>query len=165
MTTSDTQITAKLHTMVDRFRTAMLITRPGDGAPKPRPMSVAAHDEAGLWFITTREADLVDELLHDSGCAVAMQGDSRYVALRGLAEAQDNIEQIRELWSETMRPWFPHGPTSPRIMLVRFAPLEGEYWDMSGVHMVKMLFRAAKAYAQGKPLSPDDPAQHAGMTF
>lgn len=164
-TPNEFDITEKLQTMVNRFRTAMLITRPGDGAPRPRPMTIAAHDELELWFVASRDADLVEELEHDTGCAVAMQGDGRYVALRGLAELRDDIDRVRELWSETMRPWFPHGPTSPKITLVRFTPLEGEYWDVSGIQMVKLLFRAARAYAKGKSLEHESPDQHAGVTL
>lgn len=157
--------TEKLQTLVDRFNTAMLITRPGDGAPKPRPMKIADHTGTSLSFVTNHESDLVEEIERDSGCAVAMQDGGHYVALRGLAEIHNNIQDVRAVWSEALRPWFPHGPTSPRIMLIRFSPLEGEYWDTSGAHMVRLLYRAARAFAQGKPMEHNDPRQHASVAL
>lgn len=153
--------TAKLKRMVGGFRNAMLITRPGDGAPRARPMSIADHDDEDLWFVTSKEADLVDEIEQDSSCAVTMQSSGAYVTLRGLASLVDDTDKVRATWSETMRPWFPEGKTSPRIVLVRFQPISGEYWDMSGLQLVKLLFRAVRAYGGGEALEHDDPAAHA----
>ncbi len=153
--------TEKLRRMVGEFRTAMLITRPGDGAPRGRPMSIAAFDDEQLWFVTSKETSLIEELEGDAGAAVTMQSARTYVALRGLVGLVDDTDKVRELWSETMRPWFPEGKTSPRIVLVRFEPISGEYWDMSGLQLVRLLYRAVKAYGAGERLEHDDPAGHA----
>lgn len=155
----------KLWSMVDNFRVGMLITRPHDGAPRPRPMTLANRDGETVIFVTTRDNALIEELEQEPGCAIAMQSDRKYVSLRGLAEIDHDIEAIESVWSETMRVWFPDGPKGGRMALVRFTVVEGEYWDMSGIHMARFLFNAAKAYATGKPLDEEleSPSMHAGV--
>ena len=153
--------TAKLHRMVGEFRTAMLVTNPGDGAPRARPMTIASADEQTLWFVTSKEAELTDELEADSGCAVTMQDTRTYVTLRGTAALVDDTERVRELWSESMRLWFPEGKASPRITLVQFSPISGEYWDLTGMQLVKFLFKALKAFGNSEQIEHGDPAEHA----
>lgn len=159
--------TQKMWTMVDDFRVGMLVTRPRDGAPRPRPMTLAHRDKETITMVTARDGMLVEELEGDSGCAISMQSDRKYVALRGLAELVDDQAAIDEVWSETMRIWFPDGPKSGRIVLVRVAVLEGEYWDVSGMQMVRFLLKAAKAYAQGARLDQDmnHPGTHGGVAL
>jgi len=160
-----TENVEKLWTMVDDFRVGMLITRPHDGAPRPRPMTMAKRDGGTVTFVTNRDNALTEELENEAGCAIAMQSDRKYVSLRGLAELDHDIEAIESVWSETMRVWFPDGPKGGRIVLVRVSVIEGEYWDMSGIHMARYLFNAAKAYAKGKPLDEEleNPGMHAGV--
>ncbi|MCR9159292.1 MAG: pyridoxamine 5'-phosphate oxidase family protein [Nannocystaceae bacterium] len=159
--------TEKLWNMVDDFRVGMLVTRPHDGAPRPRPMTLAQRDDETITFVTARDATLVEELERDSGCAISMQSDRKYVALRGLAEVVDEQSAIDEVWSETMRVWFPDGPSSGRIVLVRVGVLEGEFWDVSGVQLVRFLLKAAKAYAQGSKLGKEmnNPGMHGGVAL
>lgn len=150
----DNPTSRQLWEMVDSFRHGMLITRQLDGAPRPRPMTIVDRNDGELRFVTSRDSDLVEEIERDEGVALALQSPGRYVALRGVAALDDDIGKIREVWSELMRPWFPNGPSDSKIILVRFSAIEAEYWNLSGLSMVRFFLRAATAYAKGEPIEP-----------
>lgn len=169
MTNNDdrTESIEKLWRMVDDFRIGMLITRPQDGAPRPRPMTMARRDEETITFVTSRDNTLVEELERDPGCAISLQSDRKYVALRGLAVPVDDTAAVEKMWTEAMRVWFPDGPRSGRLVLVHMNVVEAEHWDVSGIQMARFLFRAAQAYAQGRRLDEQvtPTSMHAGLTL
>jgi general stress protein 26 len=94
-----------------------------------------------------------------------MQGDRRFVAMGGLGEIIDDREKIAKAWSETMRPWFPEGPSASDLVLIHFIPDEAEYWDSSGLKGVRFLFEAAKAIVTGRRLNDDDPRRHGSVSL
>lgn len=156
----------KLLKLIDEFDTAMLVTTIHEGAPHARPMSIVSAEPSGeFWFASAKDAAPVQEVQHDMRCTVTMQGKRQFVALRGAAEIVEDVGKVKDLWSEKLRPWFPIGPTSPRIVLIRFVPFEGEYWDVSGLETLRYAFRAGRAFIQRKPLDEENDRRHASVTL
>jgi len=159
----------KLHELLGKFDSAMLVTSAGEGRVHGRPMHVAqVEQDDGLWFITDKGSGKVDELTADMRCAITMQSGNRHVSMTGLAELVDDHDKIRELWRETMRVWFPKGAADPSIVLIHFVPEEAEYWDFGGLrNHVRFLVGAAKAIVTG--VKPDDhdqsPERHATLAL
>ena len=152
----------KLLDIIDEFETAMLVTTAGDDPPHARPMSIVAVEPDGeFWFFSARDADPVHEVEEDVRCTVTMQGKRKFVSLRGEAQIVEDVRKIKELWTERLRPWFPVGPASPRISLIRFVPAEGEYWDVSGIEALRYVFRAGSALLRGKKMDDEDQRRHA----
>lgn len=155
----------KLLKIIDVFETAMLVTTAGGDPPHARPMSIVEVEPSGeFWFFSARDAEPVHDVERDVRCTVTMQGKRQFVSLRGAAEVVEDVGKIKELWSEKLRPWFPTGPASPRISLIRFVPVEGEYWDVSGIEALRYAFRAGSAFLRGKRLDDDDDSRrHAAV--
>jgi general stress protein 26 len=141
------------------FDVGMLATR--GGSLHARPMRVAeVNDDGTLIFVTSLESHKVAEIDHDPRALVTFQGHARYVsAVGGIHIVKDKYE-IRQMWQESWRVWFPHGLDDPSICLLRFEIYQGEYWNMSGASGVKYLFEAARAYFSGRTPTLDA-TQHA----
>jgi general stress protein 26 len=71
------------------------------------------------------------------------------VSLYGTAEITQDRALIDELWQEAWRVWFPDGKQSADLCLLRVAPTNGEYWDVSGQREITFVFDAVKAYVTG----------------
>jgi general stress protein 26 len=142
-----------LDTLVREFDTAMLVTCTADGQMHARPMAIAQIDDAGrLWFVTADDTPKVQEIASQSAVTLTMQGRLTYVALTGTAETVVDRERIRELWQDSWRVWFPDGPNSPNLVMLRVEPTHGAFWDYRGSIGVRFLWEAVKAYARGDRL-------------
>lgn len=140
----------KLLDLMDHFSVAMLVTTSSLGQPSCRPMWIAEKTESGeVWFATDRASGKVHEAAAGSGAAVTMQGDNRFISLEGSIELVDDQEKVKQLWTSFWKVWFPEGPEDGSIVLLKFVPRTGEYWDNSGMEGWKYLVRAGVAYLTG----------------
>jgi len=73
------------------------------------------------------------------------------VSLSGHGELVHDRERIKMLWTSFAKPWFPEGPETPNLALLKFVPHSAEYWDAPSSRMVRLLAMAASAIA-GKPI-------------
>jgi general stress protein 26 len=149
--------------LVRDFDTAMLVTRGSDGTLRGRPLTMAKELDDGRVFFAIRVESLhVRELESDPQVAVLFQDQHRHVSLSGTARLRRDRSLVEELWSETWRLWFPHGPEDPNLAIVEVRPTSGEYWDRTGLAGMRYLFAAMKAYATGgKPPDGEDERQNA----
>ncbi|QDT07591.1 Pyridoxamine 5'-phosphate oxidase [Rubripirellula lacrimiformis] len=147
----------KLIDLMSDFSTAMLVTRSSDGALDARPMAVAEVEDNGcIWFVTDRNSGKVADLMLDDEVAITMQSSTQFATVSGRAEAVDDQEKVKELWSEAWKVWFPEGKNDPSILLLKIQVERGEYWDQSGFRGVKYLLQAGKAYLQGDRPEKDE---------
>jgi hypothetical protein len=58
---------------------------------------------------------------------------------------------IEWLWTPFAKPWFPDGPGSPNLALLKFAPDTGEYWGAPHSKMARM-FAIAASIVAAKPV-------------
>ena len=142
-----------LFEVVERFDTAVLVTSAENGDFHGRPMSIAGKDGDGtLWFLTSIESPKIDELANDARALAVMQSSNQFVVVRGLATTLRDQAKVDELWSEAQRIWFK-GKDDPDIALVRFSPVEAEFWDNTGARGIGFAVRALKAIATGEPMT------------
>ncbi len=147
----------KLIDLIGEFDNAMLVTRSSDGALDARPMAIAEVEADGaLWFVTDRSSGKVAALMLDNDVAVTMQSSNRFAVISGKGVAVDDRTKLDELWNEAWKVWFPKGKSSESIVLLRVDPSHGEYWDNSGASGLNYLFKAGKAYLQGRRPDIDD---------
>jgi general stress protein 26 len=118
----------RLKELIGSQRICMFTEPQRDGSLTSRPMTVLGIDKAGaLWFMTS-----IEHLPHADwpvSAAFANEDANRFVSVTGIAQAVQDSERIHELWSVMCRPWFPMGPDSPEIVLIRFAPDQVEFWE------------------------------------
>jgi general stress protein 26 len=142
----------------------MLVTVDREGRLRSRPMQIARTEPTGdLWFVTSLASGKTEEIAADVRCAVALQSKRHFVSITGTAELVSDRELVNRLWSDAWRPWFPHGPEDPDLVLIHFEAEEAEYWDTSAAHGVRHLFRAAKAFVKGKRGEGEEPEDHASV--
>jgi len=152
---------AKFLQMLKQFHTGMLITHDGTKL-RARPMFIAhIDDNCQMWFLSPRECAKVHEIELNTKVQLICQNDrSSYVSLSGVASLIDDRAQIAMVWKEPFRVYFPKGIEDPDMVLIAVKPLEGEYWDSSGVNSIKYLFDAAKAYLSGEKIAVHDGEMH-----
>jgi general stress protein 26 len=154
-----------LYDLLSSFSTAMLVSQAGDSGLHARPMAVAElKPTAEAYFATDRRSPKIAEIARDPNVLVTFQSSSEYASVAGTASVVDDSALIDRLWSETWRVWFPEGKTDPNLVLLKFEPAAGEYWDNSGLEGVKYLFKGLKAVLQGERPEHDSD-QHAKVVI
>ncbi len=118
------------------IRTAMLVTRGGDGTLRARPMATQDLDFDGtLWFFTVNPSNKIGELTHEPEVVVTYEDSSRhrYLSLSGRAELVQDAERARVLWTPGHREWLPNGLEDPDVTLLKIEVSRAEYWDSPGM--------------------------------
>lgn len=144
-----------LRDLIAGERVAMLTVAGEDGLLQSRPMTVLDHDAHGaFWFFCDcAPGDERFRARHrDANLAFTRPSDSVWVSLSGHGEVLHDPERNRRLWTPMARPWFPEGPESPRLALLKFSPVRGETWEGPG-NAVTRLFAAVASVAAGRPVA------------
>ena len=137
--------------LLETFSTAMLVTRTESGELRCRPMTIAeVCEDADVWFVTSIDDAKAEEIRSDANVCVSLQKGQKYVSLSGTAELVQDRARLKAMWNEAWKVWYPDGPESPKVTLVKVNAAQGEYWDVSGLNGVKYLYRAGKAYFAGE---------------
>lgn len=140
-----------LDSLIREFDTVMLATRSLDGALRARPMAIAEHGKDGaLYFATRADDEKLEEVIRQPQVVVTMQSDGKYVSLSGEARVLTDQVLADDLWSASMRLWFPDGPGDSNLTVLLIEPSYAEYWDRSGVRRLEYWWEAGKALAKGE---------------
>lgn len=142
---------------------AMMTTREADGSLAARPMAALEMDADGVvWFFTSTHSDKTDHLEAVNLSFSDIDG-STYVSLSGRGEIDRDRSHIERLWTPMARPWFPNGPDSPDLALLKFVPEAADYWDGPNSRMVRA-FNMAASVAAGKPIGLGEHGSHDGLS-
>ncbi|MEZ6184495.1 MAG: pyridoxamine 5'-phosphate oxidase family protein [Planctomycetota bacterium] len=150
---------------LDGFSVGFLCTHIPDAGLTARPMRLLGKLEGDdrLWFATSLKSPKIADLSADPEVCVTFQDGARYATISGEAEIVISPDKAIELWSESLRIWFPDGARSEDLALVAVSPWSGELWDMSGVvRKLRFALAASRAYFTGEAVS-DDALDHARM--
>jgi len=142
---------------------AMMTTRESDASLAARPMAVLEMDAQGVMaFFTSTGSDKLEHL-DAINLSFSDVGSSTYVSLSGRGEIDTDRSHIERLWTPMARPWFPNGPDSPDLVLLRFVPHTAHYWDGPNSRMVRA-FNMAASVAAGRPIGLADEGEHTGLS-
>jgi general stress protein 26 len=133
-------------------RFAMFTTVDDENVLTSRPMTAQQIDNEGnMWFFTSDEAAFTHDLEHHPDVSVSFckPDDNLYLSVTGQAYLLHDRAKARELWSPSVRAWFPSGLDDPHLALIRVRIQSAEYWDASASKM-KQLFHVAKAAISGR---------------
>ena len=145
----------QLSKLIEEIPVAMLTNLDDGGTLVSRPMSPLEMDVNGaLWFFTDVHSSKVHQL-RNINLSFAAPARASYVSLSGHGELEADPAHIKQLWSPFVKPWFPDGPNSPDLALLKFVPDTAEYWDAPHSKMVRMAAMAASVVA-GKPVGLGD---------
>lgn len=121
----------ELAELLHKYDTALFTTRGPDGHFHTRPMAVQRRGFGEeIWFATSSHSQKIEDIRNDEHCAVSFyKGDhgSTYVSMSGRADVETDRVKIHEMWDPTWKAWFPEGPDSEDLVLVRFRPEHAEW--------------------------------------
>src|SRR5262245_65114923 len=113
--------TQKIWDLIRNEHTAVLVTVGTDGSLDSRPMGCVQKEFDGtLWFLTFKDSPKVLEIAKNQQALVsyARPSDYEFTSISGQARLIDDPDQVRALWSEGFKVWFPDGPDSLDIALL-----------------------------------------------
>lgn len=116
---------------IQKIGTCMLVTHDGDRI-RARPMrGIIQPDRNAIWFITDANSEKDNDVArHPSVCLTFTDThDQNFVSVSGEVERVDDRAQLTELWNEGAEAYYPHGKNDPSVVLLKFVPSMGEYWD------------------------------------
>jgi general stress protein 26 len=154
----------KLADLIKDVRVAMMHTSLDDlGAggmtrPQVRPMYTQRLDPASfrgeLWFFTDASSRKVSEIADNSAIMLTYAAPDKnvYAAAFGTATCERNEQEARELWNIHAKGWWPEGPASPSLMLIRVQVQTAEYWE--GPSSTSYMLSLLKAVALGQRVAP-----------
>ncbi len=142
---------SRLCKLIAHVSAAMLTNLDGEGNLVSRPMAPLEMDRDGaIWFFTDLRSSKVEHL-RVANLSFTDPSRGTYVSVSGKGEVFTERARIDRLWTPFARPWFPEGPDSPHLGLLRITPATAEYWDASHCKMVHVFAMAASVVA-GKPV-------------
>jgi general stress protein 26 len=145
----------KLAELIEDFDIAMLTFIGDHGALISQPMGPIELDaEGNLWFFTDKDSEKAQHL-DELNLAFSGESDGTYISLSGYGELVSEQARKEELWSPFVKPWFPEGPDSPNLALLKFVPHTAEYWDAPHSKVIR-LFAMAASIAASRPIGLGD---------
>jgi len=143
----------KVWDMIKDIKVAMMVTMDKHGHHFARPMVAQEPDEhEHLWFFTSLDSPKVQEIINNPEVLLSYASPSKnqYVSISGEAAVVQDRAKIDELWSESLKAWWPQGKDDPQVTLICVTPKSAEYWDGPASTVVQA-FGYVKARMTGKP--------------
>ncbi len=149
--------------LIEDIPIAMLTTLGADDALASRPMAVQEMDAQGaLWFFTDLRSSKL-ERLRVANLSFTDMAKGDYVSLSGRGEIDTDRGRIQRLWTVLAKPWFPDGPDSSNLALLKFVPDVADYWDGPNSTMVRA-FGVIASVISGKPVAMGEHGSHTGLS-
>jgi general stress protein 26 len=112
-------------TLLAAYRTAVLTTRGPDGHFHGRPMAMRQRVRGEeIWFATRADSNKCRDLAAEPQCALSFSGEEggATLSVSGTGEVIRDRRLARELWDASWAHWFPGGPDSTEVVLIRVIP-------------------------------------------
>lgn len=149
--------------LIDDIPIAMLTTIEDDHTLTSRPMAALEMDAHGaLWFYTDVRSSKVEHL-RVANLSFSDTDHGTYVSLSGRGEIDTDRAHIQRLWTAMAKPWFPEGPDSPDLVLLKFVPDTAAYWEAPHNKMVRV-FGAIASVIASKPVGMGEQGVHTGLS-
>jgi general stress protein 26 len=153
-----------LRKLIKDVKYALLTTAAPDGALHTRPLTTLDWEFDGVaWFLVARDSRLATEVgaVPEVNLAYASPEDDTFVSLAGRAQVLQDPARARELWNRWAEMFFPDGPESPEVGMLRVDARSAEYW--TGPHdLIEKVTGAARALVAK---DPSDLGHHARIDF
>lgn len=110
----------------------MLTTITSNGLLASRPMSNNGNVEwdGTSCYFTYDDSRMVSDIEENPAVMVTFEGDDGlYIALQGTAELIDDEEQFEEMWEERFDKWFPQGPQTPGLIMIKVTAERVKFWQ------------------------------------
>lgn len=143
---------AQLGGLIANMPVAMLNHLDARGVLHSRPIAPLELDGDGaLWFFTDLGTAQL-EYLRIINLSFSDPARVTYVSISARAEIQTDRAHIERLWTPLASPWFPAGPDSTNLALLKVMPTVAEVWDVSH-HRMTPVWAMVTAVTAGEPLA------------
>lgn len=118
--------------LVGDAKVAMLTTMTAEGRHVSRPMSLQEVEFDGdLWFFAYEQSSKVAQIRVNPAVNVSFSDEknSSWTSIAGHAEIVHDRQKAEELYSSTLKAWFPEGVDTEGITLIKVHADSAEYWD------------------------------------
>ena len=137
---SDTENISKVTDIINDSHIGMLTTINEKGALVSRPLAVQEVKEDGdMWFFTSSQSSQVAHVRADPRVNVSFGKNTEWVSVAGTAEVVTDRQKIRDMWNQVVEAWFPDGPDTPEVVLLRVDSDSAEYWTSPGGRVATVL--------------------------
>lgn len=109
-----------------------MLTTQFTGGLRARPLEARPDREAGLiFFVTDVHSPKEDEIASapDVGIVFIDADEKAYLSITGRASVLRDLEKTKAVWRKTDEVWWPDGPGSSDVSLLRIEPSTAELWD------------------------------------
>ncbi|MCT9868134.1 pyridoxamine 5'-phosphate oxidase family protein [Paenarthrobacter aurescens] len=123
----------KVVDIINDSRIGMLTTINDAGVLVSRPLAVQdVKDDGDMWFFTGLGTSQVAHVRQDPRVNVSFGKNTEWVSVAGTAEVVTDRQKIHEMWNQVVEAWFPDGPDTPDVCLLRVDSESAEYWTSPG---------------------------------
>jgi general stress protein 26 len=130
---SDAENISKVTGIINNSRIGMFTTINEAGALVSRPLAVQeVLDDGDMWFFTSVTTSQVAHVRADPRVNVSFGKGTEWVSVAGTAHVVTDRQKIHELWNQMVEAWFPDGPDTPVVVLLRVESDSAEYWTSPG---------------------------------
>jgi general stress protein 26 len=114
----------------------MMTTLGSSQAMHTRPMSNNRKVEwdGDTWFFSAADSSQVQEIKADPHVNLGYSEPKEmiFIALSGNGEVISDVDKKKELWSDELAMWFPDGPESDGLVLIKVRSNLAHYWSKEG---------------------------------
>lgn len=133
-----------------------MMTTQYSGALFSHPMTVLkVEDSAETWFFSSVGTSPVENINQHSSVNLCFAQKDTWLSVQGTAVIVNNEPKARDLWNPSLAAFYPDGPGSRDLVLIRVRPDSAQYWETSGGALATA-FQWAKALAGGERLDPGE---------
>jgi general stress protein 26 len=137
--------------IIEEVGVCMLTTQFAGGL-RARPLEARPDRDAGLiYFVTDTHSAKEHEVeaTSDVGLVFINASDKAYLSITGRACVMHDSDKTKAAWRKTDEVWWPDGPDSPDVCLLRIEPFTAELWD-GPASAAATAFEFAKARLTGE---------------
>ncbi|MGR6321176.1 pyridoxamine 5'-phosphate oxidase family protein [Micromonospora soli] len=120
-------------------RACLLTTTAVDGRLVSRPMVLpAAEFDGDLWFFAYADSAKIRQIRVNPQVNVGLfdQRQHAWVSMAGTAQEGWERGRAERLWHPQLETWFPDGPDTPGLTLLKVHAGPAEYWAAGENHQV-----------------------------
>jgi general stress protein 26 len=153
--------------LIKDAHSAVLVTVGPGGVLQSRPMGCLQKAFDGvLWFLTFSHSVKIEEIASNERVLVSYADPAKYeyASVTGRARALDDRAKIKELWSESLRVWFPDGPDNPELILIAVEVDEAAYWT-NAASLTNYAWKYVRAAVTGEPAKGSEVADTNKVRF
>ena len=113
----------------------MMVTKDGRNTLHSRPMSNnrKVDYDGDSWFFAFRDSNKAKQIENNPMVSLIFQSDDMtFVDCYGEATLLSNKEMIREKWVDGLEQWFPEGPETEGVCLIRVKAHRVQFWGKDG---------------------------------